>query len=377
MEASPNLAHISYDGVPRFTMTARHRFVASILALSLGFSARPASAQDVAPGGAAAPAAPAPKPAPRKIDKATIDAAKSAYGAGETAYKAGDYKGAIQSFQDAQAIIPSAQAAYWLAMSFKADAQVPAAIAEFERLLADPGSSRIGEEKLNESRTIIEELKKTPGKLEVASDPPGATVAVDGAAPVPTPAALDLAPGAHKLILALNGYLDAEVELEMPPGSKGAQTFKLEAAPPLPLVAPVAATVVAPVAPGQTMVLAPSQPNPKVPAYVLLGLSGVGVITGTIFGILAVSNESNFNDNPSNDAADRAERYSLAADISFGAAITLGLAGATALLVTPSSGGEKPEKTPEAARLRTPGKAISFAPYSSTSSGGARLRLSF
>jgi tetratricopeptide (TPR) repeat protein len=353
-------------------MTTRPALFASIFALSLGFLARPASAQDVVPEGSAAPA---PKPAPRKIDKATIDAAKSAYASGESAYKAGDFKGAIKSFQDAQAIIPSAQAAFWLAMSLKADAQVPAAIAEFERLLANPGSSKIGEDKLNEARAALEELKKTPGKLDVATDPPGSTVAVDGAAPVPTPATLELTPGAHKLILALDGYLDAEVELEMPPGSKGAQTFTLEKAPPPPPLPVVAATVVAPVAKGETMVLAPAQADPKVPAYILLGLSGAAVITGTVFGIMALSDESKFQDNPSNELADRAERNSLAADISFGAAITLGLAGATALLFKPSTTSSEKFEAPQA-RLLTP-KAVSFAPYGSANSGGARLRLSF
>jgi hypothetical protein len=201
-------------------------------------------------------------------------------------------------------------------------------------------------------------------------------VAVDGAAPIPTPATLELSPGAHKLILALDGYLDAEVELEMPPGSKGAQTFTLEAAPKPPPLPPVVATAVAPVGQGQTMVLAPAQPNPKVAAYVLLGLSGVGVITGTVFGILALSDQSKFDENPSNELADRADRNSLAADISFGAAITLGLAGATALLFTPGAGSDKFD-APEAARLPNPSKRVSFAPYGSVNSGGARLRLSF
>jgi hypothetical protein len=109
---------------------------------------------------------------------------------------------------------------------------------------------------------------------------------------------------------------------------------------------------------------------------VLLGLSGAAVITGTIIGIMALSDESKFEENPSNDLADRAERNSLAADISFGAAITLGLAGATALLFTPGASTEKFD-APQAARLPSPGKAVSFAPYGSANSGGARLRLSF
>lgn len=357
-------------------MSARLSLRASIFAISLGFFSPSAFAQDVVPEGSAAPAPAPAKPAPRKLDKATIDAARNAYTAGETAYKAGDFKGAIKSFQDAQAIIPSAQASFWLAQSYKGDGQVPAAIAEFQRLLADPGAQRLGEDKLNEARATLEELKKTPGKLDVATDPPGATVAVDGAAAVPTPATLELTPGAHKLILALDGYVTAEVELEMPAGSKGAQTFTLEAAPkPAPLP-PVEATALAPVKAGETMVLTPSQPNSKIPAYVLLGLAGAGVVTGTIFGVMALSEQSKFDDNPSNDTADRAERNSLAADLSFGAAITLGLAGVTALFITPGTG-EKQEKGPDTLGRAAPNRAVSFAPYGSPSSGGARLRVAF
>ena len=72
----------------------------------------------------------APAAAPKKLDKAALIDAKRAYSAGELSYQAGDYKSAILNFRDAQAHVPSPHASYWLAMSLKADGQIPAAIAE-------------------------------------------------------------------------------------------------------------------------------------------------------------------------------------------------------------------------------------------------------
>jgi hypothetical protein len=295
--------------------------------------------------------------------------AKRAYSAGELSYQAGDYKSAILNFRDALAHIPTPHASYWLAMSLKADGQIPAAIAEFESFLGNPKASKVGEKKVTEARAELEVLKRAPGNLSIATDPVGASVAVDGdVRPGMTPLAVDMVPGKHTITISLIGYQSMEIELEMPPGSKGEQTFKLEKNPEPPPV-PTAQQASAP---KQEIVAPPAPPPPPrsmVPAYVLFGLAGASAITGAVFGVVALGDEGRFNDNPTSEGADSAERDALAADIALGAAITLGLAG-TAYLLAPDDALTR--KSGQAAPRR-----FALAPYAAPRSAGAAARWSF
>ena len=111
-----------------------------------------------------------------------------------------------------------------------------------------------------------------------------------------------------------------------------------------------------------------------VPAYVTLGIAAVGAGVGTYFGIKALSAKSDFNDNPTADAADDAERNALFADMLFGVAITLGVTGVVLL----TSGDEAPEQTAKAKplpKLKKPSVAV--APYVSPDGGGAAARVKF
>jgi hypothetical protein len=102
----------------------------------------------------------------------------------------------------------------------------------------------------------------------------------------------------------------------------------------------------------------PAQPQPtedegrsNVPAYVTLGIAGAGVILGTVFGIQALSAKSNFDDEPTVDNADEAERAALIADMSFGVALTFGITGAVLLF---SGGDDEPEETTSSNSLAPP-----------------------
>jgi hypothetical protein len=340
-----------------------------------------AGAQGAAPPSASStptvPSAPAPtEPATEGAaaappNKATIMDARRAYSAGELSYQAGDYKSAILNFRDALAHIPTPHASYWLAMSLKADGQIPAAIVEFESFLANPKASKVGEKKVTEARAELEVLKRAPGNLSIATDPPGANVAVDSdVRPGVTPLAVDMTPGKHTITISFIGYQSMEIELDMPPGSKGEQTFKLEKNPePLPAAA---ATPQANAA-RQEVVVAPAPPPPPprsmVPAYVLYGLAGASAVTGAVFGVVALADQGKFKDNPTNESADAAERDALAADIAFGAAITLGLAGTAYLLA------------PDTALTRKGGQAaprrFALAPYAGPRAAGASARWAF
>jgi PEGA domain len=304
-------------------------------------------------------------------DKAALEGAKRAYSAGEKAYKAGDYKNAIQNFRDAQAVLPTPQAGYWLALSLKADGQVPEALAELKTLLASPSSERLGSEKLAMAKATLEELNKTPGTIALSTEPAGATVSVDGEVrPGVSPLSVELPPGAHTLTISMPGYQSMELELEVPPGSKGEQKLSLTPLPPPP-PAPAGAPA-APASQAQHVVIhATGEVAPKtsnVGKYVVFGMAGAGAVVGTIFGLRALGEKADFDKTPSEAIADKIERDSMIADIGFGAAITLGLAGLVMATVTEGL----PAGREKAGTGRSPVRpALSFSPTWDRRGGGA------
>ncbi|HSB61205.1 MAG TPA: TonB family protein, partial [Vicinamibacteria bacterium] len=60
---------------------------------------------------------------------------------------------------------------------------------------------------------------QTPGGIEVATEPPGAEVRIDGSSMGRTPITLSgLEPGSHTVTVSLRGYSSAELSLLVPPG---------------------------------------------------------------------------------------------------------------------------------------------------------------
>jgi hypothetical protein len=113
-----------------------------------------------------------------------------------------------------------------------------------------------------------------------------------------------------------------------------------------------------------------------VPAYVTLGIAAVGAGVGTYFGLKALSAKSDFNDNPTADSADDAERNALFADMLFGVAITLGVTGVVLL----TSGDDAPPAQTGKTRVLPPAAkkpSLAVAPYVGPTGGGASARLKF
>jgi hypothetical protein len=325
----------------------------------------------VAPPGALAKgptsAAPAAPPPP---DKKTKDAARKAYGEGEKAYAAGDFSAAYTGYAKANELIPSAHAAYWAAKSLDQGGRSEEAIQGYEALLADPGSSKIGEDKVADAHTRLETLKAAQvGEVTVSTAAAGALLLVDGAPhPGPFPAVLKLSPGPHKLTLTAEGFDAKEVDLQVTAGTKVEQNVELapHAAPPPP---PPPVPEVAPAPPPPP----PPEKHSKVPAYVTLGIATGGAIVGTIFGVKALQAKSDYDSTPTTKHADDTERNALIADMAFGVAVTLGVTG----IVLLTSSDDAPE-APKAAKLHLPPKGtFNVVPYIGRESGGAAARLTF
>jgi hypothetical protein len=305
-------------------------------------------------------------------DKKTKDAARKAYGDGEKAYGAGDYSKAYEHFQKAYGLIPTPHAEYWMAMSLYKEGKDESAVAAFEKFLANPDASKVGDEKLSEAERAFDELKgKQVGELNLVTNPAGASVLVDGEAqPGETPMMLRLKPGLHKLTISSPGYETKQMEVNIGAGQKTDQTVELT------LAQTTEPGAIGPtVEPVDTLPPEPApavEPRSKVPAYVTLGIAGVSAAVGTFFGIKALGAKSDYDDKPTTEGADDVERNALIADMAFGVAITLGVTGIVLL-----TSADSPSSPKEEAKRRSQKRRFHVAPFAGPTGGGAAARLSF
>ncbi|HXS18688.1 MAG TPA: PEGA domain-containing protein, partial [Polyangiaceae bacterium] len=291
--------------------------------------------------------------------------ARLAFEAGTKSYADGQYQAALASFQKAYAIIPSPHAEYWIAMSMdKADPETkdPKSLAAaYETFLSNPGAGHVGAPQVEAAQARLSELRKgLPATITIVSTPAGASVTINGEPKDGvTPLSVEVPAGVYQVGLSLEGYDAATVEVSADGGVSLEQQVTL------------AQSVVAPPPEPLATTQAQEEPHKKsmVPAIVTLSLGGIGLISGTIFGILALDAKGKFNDDPTTEHADAAERNALIADMSFGIALTLGLTGIVLLTSDDSSA------TPSA--KSKPSTQFAFAPYASPFGGGAAARMTF
>lgn len=96
-------------------------------------------------------------------------------------------------------------------------------------------------------------------------------------------------------------------------------------------------------APEQAPAEVPSAP-PSDAVWVLAATSAVTIVSGTVFGFLALSRQSDFDAHPTLSLADEGEAFALVADISFGVAVVSGIA-AIVLYATRGPAEEAPAAT--------------------------------
>ncbi|HEX6274110.1 MAG TPA: hypothetical protein VFZ53_13775 [Polyangiaceae bacterium] len=156
-------------------------------------------------------------------------------------------------------------------------------------------------------------------------------------------------PGKHVVVATAGGYLEARTEVELSEGAHQAVTLKLVpdpsvavVAPPPPVVSP--APVNTAPAPADS---APQEGGGKTLAFVMLGVGGVGLVTGGVTGFLAIQKKSDL-DCPDKtctgsqaDELDSANTLALVSTIGFGVGAAAAVVGVV-LLATSGSSAEKP-----------------------------------
>ena len=173
-----------------------------------------------------------------------------------------------------------------------------------------------------------------------------------------TPADLEVAPGTHTVSVSLEGYRESSQEVTV--------EFAEEQNLPLPLSP--GSDEVAPDDLDDTPVVEGGRSSTGL--YVAAGVTGVALVAGTVFGFLALGDQSDFDDDPTEDTADRGERFALFADIAFGVAAAAGITTLVLFLTRGPAEVVEEEETDEALRLR-------LAPLALRNGGGMAAHLRF
>jgi hypothetical protein len=125
-----------------------------------------------------------------------------------------------------------------------------------------------------------------------------------------------------------------------------------------------------PPAPGPAPAPPPPTPRSRIPGYVTLGIAGASAVVGSIFGIQALGDKQEFEDDPTTKKADDVERNALIADMAFGVTLTLGITGIVLLVAD-----DPVPDQPQVGSLTS--ERLRVAPYVSPNGAGAAAQLDF
>jgi hypothetical protein len=114
----------------------------------------------------------------------------------------------------------------------------------------------------------------------------------------------------------------------------------------------------------------------KLPSYVLWGLGGASLVAGAVLGVTALSAKSDYNDNPTYDAADRVEGRATVADVLLGLGVVLAITGTVFYFPIGASSAIPADKA-RAQSTRSPSASLQLAPMIGARVGGAMASLRF
>jgi len=273
------------------------------------------------------------------------EAARQNYKEASLKFEHGDYAGAVGLFEQAEAIAPIWQTKFKIAQCRDKLGQAAEAIRWYRAFLdSNPPAKLASSVAEAQSRLVVlkSSVSAAPaapqtGQIRFAIMPPNAprlTISVDSGPAQPAATAVNVPPGHHRVVIQADGFNPAAAELDLPSGE--VRELRVALTPAVArqpgVVGPVAGSGgLAPV-PGDS-----SGRRSNVPAYVLMGIGGAGIVVGAAFGALALKDKSNFNASPTQAGADAEHRDSKIADAAlFGG---LGVAAVGVVLLVTNLGG--------------------------------------
>jgi tetratricopeptide (TPR) repeat protein len=158
------------------------------------------------------------QPSVEAVAEARRSEAKARFDEGVAAFRERRYADAVQAFQRADAIAPSAALSFNIARAFERLDNPSAALRWYRDFLRrSPQASNVEEVKARIRELAAKVAQRGVQQITVLSTPDGAAVLIDNQAVGSTPLTIELVPGRHQLELRRAGYRDQRSELVLDP----------------------------------------------------------------------------------------------------------------------------------------------------------------
>lgn len=285
-------------------------------------------------------------------EKASADTAQQIarehYAEGKKLYDEGKFKEALVEFTAAYEAKSHPTVLKSIAECQVQIGDIAGAVQTLEKFLKAPEAS---DKKSAENR--LKELRMMPVAVILVSVPDGAKVAVDGEKiREVTPTKTTLSPGEHSVTFTADGYepLSKTFTVSLDDSNALSVDFATEGTP----------LAAAPEAPAAEPAAMPEESIPAMPEttaqnglpkafWAMAAVTGAGLISGTVFGTMALSMEDDYKDNPTQSKKDAGQRDALIADVSFGLAAAAAIAGT--VLITVHKRKSKPSEYSDSAKF--------------------------
>lgn len=288
--------------------------------------------------------------------------ARTLYAEAQALFDRGQYPQAEQQFRAAYAAVPNPVVLKAIAASQERQGNTAGAVATLQQYLqASPSAPDRAEV---EAR--IQELAGAPATMTFNSTPPGAQILLDGAdSGQRTPATLQIASGEHQLELRLDGYGPHRQAFTAQPRSRARLDITMSVGGSGDAFGTGGDGVAGSSGGGG------GPADPSVAVWVVAGVAALGLVSGTVFGFLALSEQSNFDATPTNEIADRGETFALVADISFGVAAAAAITAIVLYIVEATSSSN------DTALLEDEDLRLDLGGWADAQSGGVAAQLAF
>jgi tetratricopeptide (TPR) repeat protein len=299
---------------------------------------------------------------------AAKERARAAYARGQELYKTGKYEEAEAAYREAFVAVPNPVMLLGVAESQKKLGRASDAVATLQTYL----EMRPEATNREEVERKISDIRASPATVVVASDPPGASVVVDGAGTGKvTPTEIDMTAGGHSVRLSLPGYAPFTQMLTVQSGTRHELRLALRASSQeVPLPSSGADVHEISTAPSEKE----NHKGANTAPWIVTGIGVLALGSGAVLGAAAIGEKSDFDKKPTKATAYRGKRLTLLADVAFGVGAAALITGVV-LFLTAGGGDEKDtdlnaEGAGQAAHLRV-------TPALSPSCAGMATRLQF
>lgn len=178
-------------------------------------------------------------PPPTPADVEARDRAKQLYEQGVSAFREGRYSDAIDKLLEADHVMPNAAFSYNIALVYEKMGDERSALRwlrNYLRQSAQPNADAATVAKVRKLESALQ--SQGLQQVSILSEPPGATIQLDGRALGITPFTTEITPGIHRISLTLEGYESAQRDFELRPDRSTDVAFALVTRPQaLPLAA--------------------------------------------------------------------------------------------------------------------------------------------